>query len=192
MNRVAERSGLTAAEYLAWEREQPTKHEYFDGNVFARDSGSLRHNALSAGIAAVLHDALQGRGCFLFSSDLRIGIGGGARYVYPDVSAACGGVQCQEGTNDVLVNPQVVVEVLSQGTERYDRGLKWASYQQVSSLTDYVLASQSEVRIEHYRREAGGRWGYRALGPGERLELTNGATLEVDAIFDGAFELPGD
>ena len=192
MSRVAERSGLTAAEYLAWEREQPVKHEYFDGDVFARDGGSPRHNALGAGIAAALHDALQGRDCFVLSSDQRIAVDGGARYVYPDASVVCGGVQLQEETKDVLANPRVVVEVLSQGTERYDRGLKWATYQQLASLTDYVLVSQSEVRIEHYRRESGGRWGYRAFGPGERLELTNGATLDVDAIFAGVFELLGD
>jgi Uma2 family endonuclease len=192
MSRVAERSKLTATEYLAWEREQQVKHEYFDGEVFAMSGGSMRHNALGVEIAAVLQDALQGRGCFLFSSDMRVGIEGGARYVYPDVSGVCGGVQCQDGTRDVLVNPQIVVEVLSQGTEQYDRGLKWASYQRLPSLTDYVLVSQLEARIEHYRREAGGWWGYRALGPGERLELANGATLDIDAIFAGVFDVPGD
>ena len=89
-------------------------------------------------------------------------------------------------------NPTIIVEVLSSTTEQYDRGLKWVSYQRLPSLTDYVLVSQLEPQIEHYRRDAGGRWSYRSFGPGERLELTDGAVLDVDAIFAGVFELPGD
>jgi Uma2 family endonuclease len=184
MSRVAERSGLTAAEYLAWEREQPVKHEYFDGDVFARDGGIPRHNALGVGVSATLRAALTGRGCAVLSSDQRVGLSRRERRVRR--GAAPGWHQRRPR------EPQIIVEVLSQGTEQYDRGLKWASYQQLPSLTDYVLVSQSEVRIEHYRREAAGRWGYRAFGAGERLELTNGATLDVDAIFAGIFELPGD
>ena len=192
MSRVAERSKLSPTEYLEWERAQPVKHEYFDGEVFAMAGGSPRHNALGVGMSAALRSALLERGCAVFSSDQRIGIDGGTRYVYPDVSVVCGGVQLQAGTSDVIVNPTIIVEVLSEGTEQYDRGLKWVSYQQLPSLTDYVLVSQAEVRIEHYRRDAGGRWSYRSFGPGERVELTGGATLDVDAIFAGARELPGD
>jgi len=192
VSRVAERSKLTAAEYLAWEREQPVKHEFFDGEVFAMAGGSPRHNALCGRMIVVLNAALRGRGCVELPSDQRIGIDHGMRYVYPDVSVVCGGVQLQEETRDVIVNPSIIVEVLSQGTEQYDRGLKWVSYQQLPSLTDYVLVSQSETRIEHYRREPAGRWSYRSFGPGERIELTSGAALEVDAIFAGVFDLPGD
>jgi Uma2 family endonuclease len=167
VRRVAERSGLTAAEYLAWERAQPIKHELFDGEGFAMAGGSPRHNALGVGMSAALRSALPGRGCAVFSSDQRIGIDGGTRCVYPDVSVVCGGVQLQDGTSDVISNPSIIVEVLSEGTEQSDRGLKWVSYQ-LPSLTDYVLVSQAEVRIEHYRRDAGGRWSYRSFGPGER------------------------
>lgn len=192
MSRVAERSKLSAAEYLAWERVQPVKHEFFDGEVFAMAGGSPRHNALCVSTSTALRLALQGRGCAVFSSDQRIGIDEGTRYVYPDVSVVCGGVQLQGATSDVIVNPTILVEVLSQGTERYDRGLKWVSYQQLPSLSEYLLVWQSESRIEHFRREAADRWSFRSFGPGERIELTGGAVLDVDAIFAGAFELPGD
>jgi Uma2 family endonuclease len=192
VSRVAERSKLTASEYLAWERAQPIKHEFFDGNAFAMARTSPRHNALCVRASIALNTALQGRGCVEFSSDQRIGIGLGTRYVYPDVSVVCGTVQLQDGTSDVIANPKIIVEVLSQSTEQYDRGLKWVSYQRLPSLTDYVLVSQLEPQIEHYRRDAGGRWSYRSFGPGERLELTDGAVLDVDAIFAGVFELPGD
>jgi Uma2 family endonuclease len=192
VSRVAERSRFTSDEYLAWERAQPVKHEFFEGEVFAMAGGSPRHNALCVRTTIALNAALHGRGCVEFSSDQRIGIGPGTRYVYPDVSAVCGGVELQDGTSDVIVNPKIVVEILSQSTEQYDRGLKWVSYQGLPSLTDYVLVSQSEARIEHYRRDAGGRWSYRSFGLGERIELTGGAALDVDAIFAGVFELPGD
>jgi Uma2 family endonuclease len=192
VSRVAERSKLSAAEYLAWERVQPVKHEFFDGEVFAMAGGSPRHNALCVSTSTALRLALQGRGCAVFSSDQRIGIDEGTRYVYPDVSVVCGGVQLQGATSDVIVNPTILAEVLSQGTERYDRGLKWVSYQQLPSLSEYLLVWQSEPRIEHFRREAADRWSFRSCGPGERIALTGGAVLEVDAIFAGAFELPGD
>jgi Uma2 family endonuclease len=192
VSRIAERSKLTPDEYLAWERGQSIKHEFFDGEVFPMAGGSPRHNALCLRVGIALNGALLGRGCIEFSSDQRIGSDGGTRYVYPDVSVVCGAVQLQNGTSDVVANPTIIVEVLSQGTEQYDRGLKWVSYQQLPSLTDYVLVSQAEVRIEHYRRDAGGRWSYRSFGPGERVDLTGGATLEVDAIFAGVLELPGD
>lgn len=192
MGRVAERSKLTAGEYLAWERAQPVKHELFDGEVFAMPAGSPRHNALCVRMSIALNAALRDRGCVEFSSDQKIAVGDGTRYVYPDVSVVCGGVQLQDGTRDVIVNPQIIVEVLSEGTEQHDRGLKWVSYQRLPSLTDYVLVSQSEAQIEYYRRDSGGRWSYRSFGPGERVELTGGAVLEVDAIFAGALEIPGD
>jgi Uma2 family endonuclease len=90
------------------------------------------------------------------------------------------------------VNPRVIVEVLSGTTEQYDRGLKWEGYQRLPSLTDYLLVSQAEARVEHFRREAHGAWTYRALGPGDRAVLTDGCELDVDGLFAGVFELPGD
>ncbi|MEC7522381.1 MAG: Uma2 family endonuclease [Myxococcota bacterium] len=87
-------------------------------------------------------------------------------------------------------NPSVVVEVLSPSTERYDRGEKWRAYQRLGSLRDYLLVSQAEARVEHYQRTDGG-WRYRALGEGERVELTGGSFL-VDDLYRGAFDYPGD
>jgi Uma2 family endonuclease len=116
----------------------------------------------------------------------------GKRYVYPDVSVVCGPIVLHDGTNDVVANPSILVEVLSSTTEPYDRGLKWEGYQRVASLTDYLLVAQHEVRIEHYQRAPDRGWFYRTYGPGERITLGNAAELEVDAIYARAFELPGD
>lgn len=180
---------MSAAEYLTWEREQEAKHEYHLGEVFAMAGGSPRHNFLSAAVAAELRSALRGRGCHVLSSDQRISTQQGQHYVYADAVAACGGFRLEEGTTDVLANPQVVVEVLSPSTEAYDRGAKWAAYQSVPSLTDYLLVAQGAVRVEHFRREADGSWRYRVVDKGELLELAGGATLAVDAVYTGAFEL---
>jgi Uma2 family endonuclease len=118
----------------------------------------------------------------------------GALYVYPDASVVCGPLTLQDGTSDVLVNPAILVEVLSEGTEQYDRGLKWEGYQKLASLTDYLLVAQHEVRVEQFQRAADGsdgRWLYRAHGPGERVTLANGTQIDVGSLYLRAFELPG-
>ena len=192
MARVAERSHLSAADYLAWERLQSVRHEFFEGEVFAMAGGSLRHNALSANIAAAMHAALSGRGCIVLSSDQRVGMAAGERYVYPDITVVCGAVAVVDGTSDVVVNPTLLVEVLSSSTEQYDRGLRWEGYQRLASLTDYVLVSQSEARIEHFRRDGDAAWLYRSAGPGELVTLASGVALVVDTIFAGVLSLPGE
>lgn len=192
MGRVAERSQLTAAEYLAWEREQPVKHEFFHGEVFAMAGGTPRHNALAMSVGAELRAVLRSRGCSILSSDQRLAFPPDARYVYPDVTVVCGPPAFQPGTNDVITNPSILVEVLSSSTEEYDRGLKWTGYQRIAALTDYLLVAQTEARIEHYRRNADGSWTYRTAGPGERVALTGGGTFAVDAVYAGVFDLPGE
>jgi Uma2 family endonuclease len=190
MSRVATRSQMTADDYLAWERAQPEKHEFFHGDVFAMAGASPRHNQLCMNVGFALMTALRPRGCSVLTSDQRVSFMQRTRYVYPDLTVTCGALEIE--ANDVLVNPQVIVEVLSSTTEQYDRGLKWEGYQRVGSLTDYVLVSQREPRIEHYQRASDGSWTYRVAEAGGRLVLSSGAVLVVDEIFDGALALPGD
>jgi Uma2 family endonuclease len=192
MGRVAERSQLTAAEYLAWEREQPVKHEFFHGEVFAMAGGTPRHNALAMSVGAELRAVLRSRGCSVLSSDQRLAFPPDARYVYPDVTVVCGPPAFQPGTNDVITNPAILVEVLSSSTEEYDRGLKWTGYQRIAALTDYLLVAQTEARIEHYRRNVDGSWTYRTACLGEQIALTGAGTFTVDAIYAGLFDLPGE
>jgi Uma2 family endonuclease len=97
----------------------------------------------------------------------------------------------EPGTSDVLASPSIIVEVISKRTELYDRGEKWASYQRLPSLTDYLLVAQRTVRVEHFQREADG-WRYSEHEKGGTVTLANSVALEVDAIYDGAFELPSD
>lgn len=153
--------------------------------------GSMRHNALCASIIETLRSQLRGR-CVVLTSDQRVVTGQRDRYVYPDVSVVCGAVAAEPGTSDVLANPTILVEVLSDSTEQHDRGLNWEGYQRIASLTDYVLVSQSERRIELFRRDHTRTWLYQLAGTGERLQLSNDAVLDVDAIFAGVLDLPGD
>lgn len=182
---------MTAAEYLEWERAQTSRHEYHLGEVFAMAGGSPRHNFLSAAMGAELRAAVRGKRCHVLSPDQRISAKEGERYVYADTVVACGGLRMEPGTTDVLANPTIVVEVLSRSTEMYDRGAKWEAYQRLPSLTDYLLVAQTSARIEHYQRE-GDSWRYRVLSAGDTVTLANGASVAVDAVYEGAFELDAD
>jgi Uma2 family endonuclease len=183
---------MNAEQYLVWERTQPERHEFFRGEVFEMAGGRPRHAALAAAVLGELYGALRGTGHRLFSSDMRIAARAGEHYVYPDVSVVEGRVELEPGTTDVLLNPSVVVEVLSPSSERYDRGLKWESYRAMPSVTDYLLVSQSSARIEHYRREAGADWHYHVAEDGDRVLLSSGAAIEVAAVYAGVFEVDPD
>ena len=139
-----------------------------------------------------LRNALRGTSSRMFSSDLRVAARPGEHYVYPDVSVVHGRVELEPGNTDVLMNPNVIVEVLSPSTERYDRGLKWESYRTLPSVLDYLLVSQTSARIEHYRREAGSDWHYRVADAGGHVLLSNGAAIEVSAVYEGVFDLDVD
>jgi Uma2 family endonuclease len=183
---------MTATEYLGWEADQKEKHDFFRGEIFAMAGGSLRHNALAASVTAELVLALRGKGCRVLSSDQRVSVRNDEHFVYPDVSVVCAAVRLRPGSTDVLTNPSIVVEVLSKSTEAYDRGLKWESYRELPSVTDYVLVSQSAPRLEHFRREADGEWHYSVAQAGGRVVLSNGAVLSVDTLFAGAFDIEGE
>jgi Uma2 family endonuclease len=183
---------MTSAQYLAWESAQSSRHEFYRGDVFAMAGGSPRHNALSAAIIIELGVALRGGNCRVLSADQRIAARANEHYVYADASIVCGALELMPGTTDVLSNPSVVIEVLSKRTEPYDRGLKWESYRQLPSVTDYLLVSQATPQVEHYRRETSGEWHYRVVVAGGRVILSNGAILSIDAIYAGVFQLDGE
>ena len=192
MGDAATTSPMSPADYLAWERTQPAKHEYHLGEVFAMAGGSPRHNFLSGGMIAELRSALRGKGCHVLTSDQRIAAEQDRRYVYADSVVVCGPMKTEPGSSDVLANPRIIVEVLSRSTETYDRGDKWEAYQRLDSLSDYLLVAQASVRVEHYQREADGSWRYRVLHAGDTVTLANGATVAIDAVYEEAFELAAD
>lgn len=181
---------MTAEEFLAWERCERDKHEFHDGAVFAMAGGSPRHNALSVAVASELRSALRGGDCRTMSSDQRVRQPPTTKYVYPDVAVVCGAVELEH--DDVLVNPSVLVAVLSASTEAYDRGNKWDGYRKIPTLGDYLLVSQHAARVEQFQRRDDGSWRYLVAEANGQVTLRDGTTLEVDAIYEGVFDLPAD
>src|SRR5262245_37216731 len=157
---AAQQSRITDDEYIELERRAETKSELVHGEIIAMAGGSPKHNALALNVGAALRQRLRERraSCIAFSSDQRLHIEATGLYTYADVSVACGGARFHPKHKDTLINPKVIVEVLSKSTEAYDRGAKFAHYQSIPSFDEYVLVSQYERRVEHFRRLEAGQW----------------------------------
>lgn len=182
---------MTPEEYLAFERASEGKHEYVDGYVYAMSGARRAHVALTVNLIAALRTRLRGGHCRPYSGDMRVGAGEGRPYFYPDVTALCGRPEFADGEFDTLLNPSVIVEVLSDSTEAYDRGDKFAHYQAVPSLREYVLVSQHEVRVDRFVRGEGGAWVLTPLeGLGAVLELPSvGCAVPLAELYEDV-ELP--
>jgi Uma2 family endonuclease len=175
---------MSYVEYSLAERSSELKHEFLDAQVWARAGGTPEHGALAMAFGGELGNALHGRPCRVFSSDVRVRVRETGLVTYPDLSVVCGRLETDTEDADTIVNPVLLVEILSPSTEGYDRGDKAAHYRRIPSLVEYVLVSQSEHRIEVYRRNALGRWELSDARAGESFELVSvGVTLSVDAIY---------
>ena len=144
---------LTPEEYLRMERAAEFKSEYDDGMIIAMSGASLRHNLIVSGLIHSLMNRVRD-GCLVLANDMKVRVLNPTRFFYPDISVVCDRPQLADDKRDVLLNPLIVIEVLSGSTENYDRGRKFLSYQEIPSLQEYLLVSQDEALIEHYRREA--------------------------------------
>jgi Uma2 family endonuclease len=163
---------VSPAEYLKSERRANHKSEYFGGVVVAMAGASWQHNLITANIARLLGNQLVDGPCAVVSSDLRVLVPECDRYYYPDVVLVCDEPEFEDTTADSLLNPNVVVEVLSNSTERLDREQKYDCYRTLRSLTDYVLVSQTHRRIEHFSRQPDGRWVHSVVtAPEGELEI---------------------
>jgi len=180
----ARKATMTYAEYLAFEEKAVDKHEFLNGEVFAMGGGTIEHAALIASVTHALMGALQGRPCRVYSSELRIRIRATGLTTYPDVSVVCGKAEVDADDPHAIVNPILVVEVLSDSTEAYDRGEKAAHYRHLPSLREYVLLSQHRPRIEVWRKNEAGRWELYEHESGSRAELASVAcALAVDDVY---------
>lgn len=179
---------LSPEEYLALEREAEYKSEYVDGEVFAMAGGSERHNLIVANIIAGLHGQLFGSACRVYPSDLKVRARKPRFFFYPDVSVVCGETRFHDKHKDVVLNPVVIFEVLSDATAAYDRGKKFQDYQQLNTLAEYVLVSQDDVLVEHYVRQENGSWIYTKLsGLDASLVLPSiKCQLELSFIYKNA------
>ena len=178
------RPRVSYADYLAIEARSGARHEYVDGVVEALAGGSARHARLGASLGRVLGNLLGDGPCQPYSSDLRLRVPATHFAGYPDLSVICGDPEAPADDRHAAINPVLIVEVLSESTERWDRGGKFFHYQQLPSLTHYLLVSQDAPRIEHFQRQPDGSWRYQMFGPGEAVHLSAlGVALPVDAVF---------
>ncbi|MCK6586049.1 MAG: Uma2 family endonuclease [Polyangiaceae bacterium] len=190
MGQAAVRTGVSPAEYLVFERSSEMKHEYADGEIFAMSGGTAEHSLVAGNVIRELGNAVADRGCRVLTSDMRVKIPGRARYVYPDASVVCERPIFEDDKRDTLLNPRLVIEVLSESSEAYDRGDKFRQYQTIPSVLEYVLLSQTEPRIEVFTRQGDGGWLLRAYGPGERVALASLACeFDVDRTYKDVFTL---
>lgn len=149
---------LSPADYLAFDRQAETKHEYVGGEVFAMAGASVRHNLIVVNLATELNIQMRGRPCQVYASDLRVAASAAGPFYYPDVVAVCEQARLLDAERDTLLNPAVVIEVLSPSTEAFDRGLKFAHYRAIESLQEVVFIAQDAVRVEHFVRQPDGQW----------------------------------
>jgi Uma2 family endonuclease len=167
------RHWLTAEEYLELERAAEFRHEYYNGRMYLMPGGSHRHAFIIANLAGELHFALQKGPCTTAISDLRIRVAESGLYTYPDISVICGPPKLADGRTDTVLNPVLIIEVLCPSTELLDRGFRTEQYKTIATLQEYALVSQTETRVEIYRRQDGGQW-----------LLSEFAGLEAAARFD--------
>ena len=174
---------MSYAEYLELDERAEVRHEFIDGLVVAMAGGTIEHSRLVARMGYLLQQALEGKPCNVFSSDGRVRIEATNRSTHPDVSVVCGPVKRASDDPHGITNPVVLVEVLSDATEKDDRGSKFAHYRRLPSLREYVLIAQGAPAVEVFRKE-GDLWVLREHGPGEELELASLAiTISVDRLY---------
>lgn len=177
---------LTAAGYLAIERAAETKSEFFEGEMFAMAGTTKNHARIVMNLSRELSGRLKGRTCEPFATDLRVKVEANGLYTYPDLVVVCGEQRFEDDLLDTLLNPTLIVEVLSEATERYDRVKKFDLYRALPSLQEYVLVSQSEPRVEQFRRQPDGEWNLRiTTDPTAFVNLTS---LECEIPFAEIYE----
>lgn len=149
---------LTPEQYLEIERAADFKSEYFDGEMFAMSGAREAHNLVVANLLRELGNQLRNRPCRVYPSDMRILVNSTGLYAYPDVTALCGAPQFLDGVADTLLNPELIVEVLSPSTEAYDRGLKFDHYKNIGAMRDYLLLATDRIHADLYTRQPDNRW----------------------------------
>ena len=153
MSTLTARTYLIPEEYLTWERKQPFKNEYHNGQIIAMSGASRAHNLITMNMANQFYTQLVAQSCEVYPGDMRVRTKPTVSYFYPDVIVVCGEPRFEDDTFDTLLNPVLIVEVLSPSTAAFDRGEKFEHYKQLSSLQEYMLISQNRVHVERYLRQ---------------------------------------
>ena len=169
------RNRITPQEYLIRERQASIKSEFYQGEIFAMGGGSANHSVIAANFVREAGNALRDKPCIVFNSDLRVQVQSTGLYTYPDATIVCGELLFDDDHRDTLLNPTVIVEVLSDSTEKYDRGKKSNHYRQIASLKELILIAQDRSHVERFTRQPNGDWLFH-----EQKELT--ADFELKSL----------
>ncbi len=182
---VAPKPYMTYADFVAFEAASDTRHEWLDGIIYDMSGGTITHAGLKVAVSGELRNLLLGKRCRVFDADLAVRVLATGLFTYPDASVVCTKPEMDPENKNALTNPRVLVEVLSDSTESYDRGQKFAHYQRIPSLKEYVLVSQHEPCIEVYRQTSPGKWEMvEKAGAGQTAHLVNlECELDVDRVY---------
>ncbi len=174
------------ADYLAFERTHPDKHEFVDGQIVQLAGGSRNHALIAINVTSSLHQQLRTRPCIVYGSDMRGVIPQTRRYVYPDISVVCGTATFEDALDDSLTNPTLMIEILSPSTERNDRGKKFQAYQTLESFQEYLLIAQDTMMIEYFVRRSDMLWTFDVITDRTAtIALTSiDCTLRVEDIYE--------
>ncbi len=173
---------FTAADYLAWEATQPERHEFVDGEVFAMAGAEDRHVTVCLNVAMALRQHLRGTPCRTFMADMKVQAQADSSYFYPDVVVTCSAADAD--SRQIKREPRLIVEVLSPGTEAYDRGEKFARYRQIASLTEYALVDLEHRRVDVFRKQPDGLWVLHPLDAQTPLTLTSvDVVIDIDTLY---------
>ena len=186
-------SRLSEAEYLRLERQAGLRSEYFDGEIFAMAGGTRSHSLIATNLLREVSARLKATDCVAYNTDLRVKVEATGLLTYPDVSVVCGAQRFLDEEDDTLLNPSVIIEVLSDSTEAYDRGKKFEHYRQIVSCREYLLVNQNEPRIEQFVRQANGEWTLKeAAGWDAQINLPSlGIVLPLAEVFAKVQFAPG-
>lgn len=177
---TAPKRRISPQEYLELERKAEFKSEYFDGEMFVLESASQAHEIIVHNLNVRLGNQLIDKPCQVYGSSMKVLVQATGLYAYPDVSVVCDEPKFSDEWTDVLLNPDLVVEVLSESTEKYDRGTKFHHYQNVVSLKEYLLVSQKQMRVEQFVRQPNGRWLYAEFTNSENSIVLPSINCELD------------
>ncbi len=170
--------GISVQQYLDRERQSPSRSEFFEGEMFAMAGGSAMHSLIAANFVREAGNALKNKPCVVFNSDLRVLVLATGLHTYPDATVVCGPLEFEDECQDTLTNPTVIVEVLSDATEKYDRGRKADHYRQIVALRELIFIAQDHPHVESFVRQSDGGWLF-----SEEKELT--ASFEFPSLSIG-------
>ena len=174
---------FTPEEYFSWEEKQLERHELIDGMVYAMTGGTQNHSAIKLNVASLIRSHLRGSPCRVFNSDLKVNILNTPNYTYPDLSVTCDDRDREHPL--YITYPCLIVEVLSDSTEAYDRGKKFEKYRRNPNLVDYVLVSSDEIAIDIYHKNDAGEWVILSYRSGDLVEFQSiNLSLPIEQLYE--------